>query len=856
MGREFSAAFRRATRVLVGLGIGTFAVEAGRFAIDMADKFELSRSRLETVTKNLGGNFDAVSGKIQALDDRLAAFGFTNADVEGSVASLETATKSVSKAIQDTALAADIARGRNISLEAANLILMRVETGHVSMLSRLGIAVKDSTGHMLTQKQALEELARTYGGSASHFADSFAGKQQALRAELGNSAAEIGVALLPAAVDLAHVLQVDILPAIEGTAKWFDRNRKILEPLVGTVIKLTLAYKGLKAAQKLAGALAGGGAVRAAEGAAATEAYSLARPLPVYVVNMGGKVPTVLGKAEKAGETAAVEGGALAAARRFAGKIGPNAFKGGAYFIIGDTLLSFLPSGQGKSILGDAVKGAAVGRLAGPYGAVAGAVIGSGAGVTSKFVSGVDSAGAKEQAQYAQMSPAALRARLARLKQIASNYDVIPPDVKFEIDAVTKALQGGTTAADGHAKALEKDGKSAQHAEQSLKQYRKELDRMQKRALSITGAQDDLRQAVHNMAQTVASQSSRALRGNSDAALANRDALRGAVQSALDYVDVLKASHVNADKVRAVEYQMAKAILQNADATYKNRGQVVALLKQLEFLPSQIKRTLSSTYAIGYNAMVDLAKGISAAGNYPIAEAQGIAEGVTNKLMRLGDSADGNAPQANYVAPKLNLKFKKLGIDLGGNFSSGFSDTVDKGVSDAMQKATSKAQGDAQKIVGFFRQEKQSLISTFNDLSGSNTDLLGTSQQAPLLGQLRQEANKIHTFTRLWMRLDDKGLNPRLLDLFEGLGPEAIPTMRDWLNHPRKIRRASRFESQIAHDAGRLAQTDTQDKYGRLIHEDLTSLPRKIEHGFERALKRGGVRIDRDHKAGQAVQHS
>lgn len=271
---KFSATATKVASVLVGAQIG-------RSVLAAADAFELSRSRLETITTNIGASFDGLSKQVDAVDAKMEKFGFTNAETEGALASLVAVTKNPTKALTDLALAADIARGRNIGLSEAVLILSRVETGHVAMLSKLGIATKDAAGHTLTQVQALQMLANLYSGSAARASDTFAGKQAALRAAIQDDAAKIGTALLPAAVDLAKVLQQDLLPPIVAVAHWLDRNRQTVEPLAKALLVGAAAMKAYSLATKAAaaanvlfgasGAAAAGGATAGVAGGAAGE---------------------------------------------------------------------------------------------------------------------------------------------------------------------------------------------------------------------------------------------------------------------------------------------------------------------------------------------------------------------------------------------------------------------------------------------------------------------------------------------------------------------------------------------------------------------------------------------------------
>ena len=833
MGREFGTAFRRVSRTLIGLGIGTFAAEAGRFAISMADKFELSRSRLETVTKNLGGNFADISSQVQALDNRLAAFGFTNADVEGSVASLESATKSQTKAMKDAALAADIARGRNISLEAATQILMRVETGHVAMLSRLGIATKDANGHLLTQQEALKQLAALYGGSASRFAGTFAGKQQALRAELGNTASEIGVALLPAAVDLAHVLQHDVLPPLQSSVEFFDRNRRAIEPLVGALIKLTLAYKAMRALGRVTSGLTAGRAVSAES--------SLAHPVPVYVVNWKGGGVFAGGKAVSEAETAAVEEATLRSrVGALLPKLGRNVLRG---FIIETVAqaLGDVVGGKTGHFIGNVGKGAGAGAVFGPEGAVAGgAAVVAGAGINAGLNAAQNAlapSNAESKVIQQLMANGQGAANLARLQQIAASQrrttGQVPREVQQEIDGLTAALNRQKTAAGAASTATKAETAALLASGHAASLTAKSLAYLQAKGIAVSQSQDDVRSAIHNLAVTAA-QGGRALQGNSDAALANRDALRNAVQAAESYIQTLKQHHASARTVAITERGLAQAIKQSADNTYGDTAATRKLLRELGYLPSQIDAVTTAILAM--NAAWNPITG---------SEHPGI--------------SDFKVPDLAGIKKAVNDVTKSVTQGMSHVETQAEKDAADA-AKRAFEQAKSRMQSDVQSVTQFFRQEKTSLVSAFATISTTGTDLLGASGAANVNQQLKQGARQMDVFAHLWDKLHDLHLDPMLLDQFAG--PDYIPAMRQILASGRKgIRQDNRSVSRIRRDARGIAGVATADKFDRRIHEDLTVvLPNKLAKAMSREIPHAiSVHLDvtaLDHREGVKVQQS
>jgi hypothetical protein len=96
-------------RYLGAVGVAAVA-GIGVASLELADKFDVVRIRLETVTKSVGQNFDDFKGKVDSTDKKMADLGFSATDVEQSLGSLTAATHDLGKATQLETTAADVAR--------------------------------------------------------------------------------------------------------------------------------------------------------------------------------------------------------------------------------------------------------------------------------------------------------------------------------------------------------------------------------------------------------------------------------------------------------------------------------------------------------------------------------------------------------------------------------------------------------------------------------------------------------------------------------------------------------------------------------------------------------------------------
>ncbi len=201
------------------LGISGAAIAIGTIAVKEALEGERATARLANAIKNTGHNFKDFQGPVKDASDRLAKFGFVNDDVESAIANLTRVTKDPAKAIREMGLAADIARGRNIDLATATGILVKVQSGHVGLLGRLGIATKDAQGKTISQAEAIKRLSALYGGQAKTSAKTYAGQAAALQAQLHNLTEELGQKLLP--------VLVKIISVVAATVDWFSKHKEV-----------------------------------------------------------------------------------------------------------------------------------------------------------------------------------------------------------------------------------------------------------------------------------------------------------------------------------------------------------------------------------------------------------------------------------------------------------------------------------------------------------------------------------------------------------------------------------------------------------------------------------------------------
>lgn len=223
----------------VGLAGAAFAaVKCSEAAVEL----QTNQNSLNDSAKKVAG---ASAEQVKAMDEwaeaQGRAKGVTSGELLPSLTKLINATHSVKDAQRDESLAMDIAAKTHKSLDSVTQSLAKsISTGSVAALGKYQVATKDATGHALTNKQVMQELADTYGGSAAKAADTAAGKQRVLAVETEQLKEKIGSGLLPVEGKL-----VGITLSIVGAMADHSTTTLIV---IGSVLGLLAAVKLVSAA--------------------------------------------------------------------------------------------------------------------------------------------------------------------------------------------------------------------------------------------------------------------------------------------------------------------------------------------------------------------------------------------------------------------------------------------------------------------------------------------------------------------------------------------------------------------------------------------------------------------------------
>ena len=239
MGRSASSLKGYAKAGLAGAAIaGTALVVKGlTSSISAAKEAQVAQVNLQQALKQSGNSYKRYGTQIEnAIQKTSKLAAIDDEDLSDAFSKLVRTTGSVTKATKGMALAANIARGRNIPLATATKVVERALLGQVGSLRRVGVeaskvtetqeavkfryrelaktmkgeltpalqaqmqadldAAKAKDAH-LTKVRAMTEAQKKFAGSGAAYAKTYAGAQERFGVAVENLQEKIGQKLLP-----------------------------------------------------------------------------------------------------------------------------------------------------------------------------------------------------------------------------------------------------------------------------------------------------------------------------------------------------------------------------------------------------------------------------------------------------------------------------------------------------------------------------------------------------------------------------------------------------------------------------------------------------------------------------------
>jgi hypothetical protein len=205
----------------------------------MADEtkaLEVEQSRLSTVLANIKGATEEQKKSAEETAEAITKLGFAHSDATGAMATLVTATGSVSQAQKLMGLTADYARSKHMTLSEAALAMGRATQGNLKAFKAYGIALDTTLPKNQAIAKAFDQLNAKIGGTAKNSMNTFAVQLQIMRERFQEVANKIGAVLLPILTGLIKYL---------GQAfDWVNKNSSALK-VFGIILEIvTVALKG------------------------------------------------------------------------------------------------------------------------------------------------------------------------------------------------------------------------------------------------------------------------------------------------------------------------------------------------------------------------------------------------------------------------------------------------------------------------------------------------------------------------------------------------------------------------------------------------------------------------------------
>lgn len=160
-------------------------------------------------------------------------------------------------------------------------------------------------------------------------------------------------------------------------------------------------------------------------------------------------------------------------------------------------------------------------------------------------------------------------------------------ELKTEIDGATAAMGRNSAAAGKDAKAVSAFSQSTHDAMKRVEDFAGSLDKVSNRYLSLAQTDDDFHKSLNDLTQA-AKDNGKALSGNSDKAIANRDAIRQAAQALVAHINALQTQGHTLPYVKQKAEDYAAQLETTATKVYGNKAAVDKLLGSYHLLPKQI----------------------------------------------------------------------------------------------------------------------------------------------------------------------------------------------------------------------------------------------------------------------------
>lgn len=208
-----------------GAAAGAYAIKIGIEGVKAAIEDTAAQERLAASLRNTTNATDAQIASVESQINKLAmATGVADDELRPAFSRLSIATNDLTTSQDLLTLALDISAATGKSVESVTNALGKAYEGSTTALTRLGVGLSAADIQTLGLEGSISKLATTFGGAAATQAETFEGKMQILRVRLDEAKESIGTALLPILDDLTTFVNNNVVPAVEGFARFWERT--------------------------------------------------------------------------------------------------------------------------------------------------------------------------------------------------------------------------------------------------------------------------------------------------------------------------------------------------------------------------------------------------------------------------------------------------------------------------------------------------------------------------------------------------------------------------------------------------------------------------------------------------------
>lgn len=188
-------ASRIATAGLLAMG----AAFAGFAALGIKEAMdaEVIMTKLNATLTAQGINTAATRAEIDALASSFVQLGFDDEAAAASMQILIQSTGDLAKSKQLLGMAADLARAKSISLEAASQMLVKANMGAGKVFKQFGVVLDTTLPKAEATAKAMAELKNKMSGQAQKATETLTVQLAILKEQFNNAAQSVGTVLIP-----------------------------------------------------------------------------------------------------------------------------------------------------------------------------------------------------------------------------------------------------------------------------------------------------------------------------------------------------------------------------------------------------------------------------------------------------------------------------------------------------------------------------------------------------------------------------------------------------------------------------------------------------------------------------------